>query len=120
MPELNDVNMELVSEMLKNKRGSLSLRKAADEIGISAPTLQRIEAKQVPTASNLVRIAEWLGVSVDDLRQTAKENRTRNTVEQIEVYLRADPDLDKEAATTIANVVKQVYDGLRKKKKPKR
>jgi transcriptional regulator with XRE-family HTH domain len=120
MPELDDVDMDLVSEMLKSKRGSMSLRKAAESIGVSAPTLQRLEAKQVPTASSLVKIAQWLGVSVDDLRRSDKAERRRSTVEQIEVYLRADPDLDKEAAATIANVVKQVYDGFRKKKKAKR
>lgn len=117
MPELGEVDMDLVSDLLKNKRGAMSLRKAAAEIGVSAPTLQRIEAKQVPTTSSLVRVAEWLGVSVDDLRRSRREERSRSTVEQIEVYLRADPNLDKDAATTIASVVKQVYDGFRKKKK---
>ena len=120
MSAKDQVDMDLVSDLIKSKRGNTSLRKTADEIGVSAPTLQRMEAKQIPNSTNLVKIAEWLGVSVDDFRSSDKNKRRKNTVEQIEVYLRADPELDKEAASTIANVVKQVYDGFKKTKKKKR
>ena len=120
MPNQNEVDMNLVSDLIKSKRGNDSLRTAAEQIGISAPTLQRIEAKQVPNTSNLLKVAEWLGVSFEDLRKMDQKDRRRGTVEQIEVYLRADPDLDREAASTIANVVKQVYDGFKKTKTKKR
>ena len=49
--------------------------------------------------------------------EAGKQERNRSTVDQIEVYLRADPNLDEHAAETIANVVKQVYDGFKAKKK---
>jgi transcriptional regulator with XRE-family HTH domain len=113
-----EVNVDLLSELLENKRGQacLSLRDAAEEIGISAPTLQRIEAGQAPTASTLLKLAQWLGVSVDDFRSTPKNKRKRNTIEQIEVLLRADKELDPEVAQTIANVARQVYDGFRRQK----
>ena len=114
MPELGEIKVELLKKMVRQKRGRDSLRVAAKNIGVSAPTLQRIESGQLPNSTSLIKIAEWLGVSLDDLRMSKQK---RNTVEQIEVYLRADPNLDDDAAQTIADVVKQVYNGFKKKKK---
>ena len=113
--EFGGINLELVSELLQNKRDQkgLSLREAAAEIGVSAPTLQRLEAGQVPTSATLMRLAQWLGVSVDGLSTTPKKGRKKDTIEEIEVLLRADPNLDQEAAATIANVARQVYDGFK-------
>ena len=117
MPELGEIKVELLKKMVRQKRGGDSLRVAAKKIGVSAPTLQRIESGQLPNSTSLIKIAEWLGVSLDDLRSKPKSKQKRNTVEQIEVYLRADPNLDDDAAQTIADVVKQVYNGFKKKKK---
>lgn len=117
--EMN-VDTALLSELVQEKRGrdGLSLRDAAAEIGTSAPTLQRIEAGQLPTASILLKLTDWLGITVDDLR--GPRNRAKKgTVEQIEVFLRADPDLDKKAASAIANMVRAVYDGYTKSQKAK-
>ena len=117
-----EINAELVGELLRGKRRRecLSLRDAALEIGISAPTLQRIEVGQIPTASTLLKLADWLGVGLDDLQSTPKKAQRRDTIEQIEVLLRADPHLDSEAAATIASVARQVYDGFKRQKKSRK
>lgn len=110
-----DVDTALLSELLQEKRTreALSLREAAAEIGTSAPTLQRVEGGQLPTASTLIKLADWLGMAIDDLRGGRKRGR-KGTVQQIEVFLRADPKLDKKAATSIANMVRAVYDAYAK------
>jgi len=120
MPGLGEVDMKLVGDLVrqKRKRENMSLREAAVQVRISAPTLQRVETGQLPTASVLVRVADWLGVKVDDLRQRPSES-PRGTVAQIEIFLRADPNLDRKAAAAIANIVREVYDGLVKGKKGK-
>jgi transcriptional regulator with XRE-family HTH domain len=116
--EFGEINVELLSELLQNRRKQkgLSLREAAGEIGVSAPTLQRLEARQVPNTPTLLRISQWLGVPVADLNTTPKSEQKKDTIEQIEVLLRADPNLDKDAAATIANVARQVYDGFKRQK----
>lgn len=118
--EIDTVDVALVSKLLRNKRAALSLREAAGEIGITAPTLQRLEAGQTPTAGTLVKLARWLGVSIDDLGTGPKKKRPRDTMTEIEVLLRADPNLDSDAAATIANVARQVYDGFKRKKETKK
>jgi transcriptional regulator with XRE-family HTH domain len=117
--EFGEINVELVGELLANRRSQkdLSLREAAAEIGVSAPTLQRLEAGQLPNATTLMKIAQWLGVGVDELRTTAKKKRKSDPIEQIEILLRADANLDPDAAKTIANVARQIYDGFKRQKK---
>lgn len=119
--DFGEINRELLSELLQNKRNQkgLSLREAAEEIRISAPTLQRLEAGEVPKTSTLLLVCHWLGVSVEALGRVPKEKRQRDTIEQFEVLLRADPNLDQEAAETIANVARQVYDGFKKRQSTK-
>lgn len=108
----NDVDTALLGELVRGKRhrDELSLREAAVQIGTSAPTLQRVEAGQLPTAITLIKLADWLGMAIDDLRRKRNREQT-GTVEQIEIFLRADPNLDKKAAASIANMVRAVYDG---------
>jgi len=114
------VDTALLSELVQEKRArdGLSLRDAAARIGTSAPTLQRIEAGQLPTATVLLKLTDWLGIGVDDLR-SQRHRPKKDTVEQIEVFLRADPDLDGRAASAIANMVRAVYDGYAKSRKAK-
>lgn len=117
---IGEINSKLLADLLQTKRfqEGKSLREAGKAIGISAPTLQRIEGGQVPTSSTLSKLAEWLELGIEDLISTPKTNETRkDTIKQVEVLLRADPDLDHDAATTIANVARQVYDGFKKKRR---
>jgi len=115
------IDRSLLSDLVRchRQRRRLSLREAAVEARVSAPTLQRVEAGQMPTALTLLRLADWLGMSVDDLRGKHPPTR-QGTVQQIEVFLRADPKLDKDTATAIANIVREVYDGFAKGKKAKK
>lgn len=48
-------------------RGSMSLRNAAKEIGISTATLSRIERGGVPDLATFKALCVWLGASADDL-----------------------------------------------------
>jgi len=116
--DYGEIDVDLLSKLLQNKREQegFSLREAAANIGVSAPTLQRLEAGQLPATSTLLKLTQWLGVSIEDLGTAPKEKRRKDPMEQIEVLLRADPDLDPEAATTIANVARQVYDGFKRQK----
>ena len=106
--DTGQVDVKLLSQLLQSKRGNKSLREAAADIGITAPTLQRLEGGQTPTVDTLVKLVRWLGVSIDDLRAGPKKPK-RDTLTEIEVLLRADPKLDGDAAETIANVARPFH-----------
>jgi transcriptional regulator with XRE-family HTH domain len=112
-----DVDAELLGDLIRRRRknGELSLREAADEIGVSAPTLQRVESGQIPNTSSLVRIAGWLGVSLGDLQKKGKGSEAKEgTI--IQVHLRAVQHLDPGAAEAIAEAVQKLYEVFSSKK----
>jgi transcriptional regulator with XRE-family HTH domain len=117
-----DVDTELLGDLMRRRRKTdgLSLRDAADQMGVSAPTLQRVEAGQPPNSANLIRITKWLQLPVDEvLRKEKKPANQLATVAQIEVHLRADPNLPPDAAEAIADAVQKLYAAFSKQNRPK-
>ena len=43
-------------------RGSKTLREAATEAGVSAPTLMRVESGRIPDVETFGRLCKWMGV----------------------------------------------------------
>jgi transcriptional regulator with XRE-family HTH domain len=52
--------------MVKNHRGPKKLREAAMEIGISAPTLLRVESGRMPDIDTFGKICRWLRMDPGD------------------------------------------------------
>ncbi len=51
-----------LGSLLQQKRGSMGIRAAAGEIGISPATLSRIENGSLPDLDTLQKACRWLGV----------------------------------------------------------
>lgn len=74
MPKYSLANL---GAMVKKKRGSRKLRETANDIGISAPTLLRIESGRMPDIETFGKVCTWLTVDPGDflgkpIQQTAK------------------------------------------------
>jgi len=115
-------NISLLVKAKRNKTG-LSVRQAADECGISPATMSRLErggSPQLPDASTLTKLANWLGTSVANLLRH-KESGVEapaaedNMPEFVEVHLRADKNLSPETADALAKMFRQLYDNVAKK-----
>ncbi|NTF88903.1 helix-turn-helix domain-containing protein [Agrobacterium rhizogenes] len=55
------LNIEKLGELIIARRGTLGVRAAAKEIGISSATLSRIENSHVPDLATFAAICRWLG-----------------------------------------------------------
>jgi len=64
---------------IKARRGHRSLREVAEEIGVSASTLSRIENGSVPELDSYVKISAWLNQG-DELRDYRIEIRATGIV----------------------------------------
>jgi transcriptional regulator with XRE-family HTH domain len=53
---------KMLGNLLLRKRGSMGIRAAAAEIGISSATLSRIEHGRLPDLDTLQKVCRWLGV----------------------------------------------------------
>ena len=96
--------------MIKSKRGKLGLRAAAKEIGISAPTLSRIEQGNLPDIDTYVKICEWLKVSTDYFTKGSSEQSTQDL---IVTSLRADKTLPADTVESLVNFINLAYNQVK-------
>ena len=116
----NTSTMLNLSALIKAKRreAGVGLRKAAEESGVSASTLSRLErgiSAKMPDTATLKSLSEWIGVSLSELmneKGTKKVSKAPepSTTEQVEVYLRADKNLSSESANALASTFTALYN----------
>jgi transcriptional regulator with XRE-family HTH domain len=104
------IDIEKLSQMVKNRRGTKNLREVAAEIGnVSISTLSRIEQGKVPDLETFLRICEWLGVLSTDFTfepsLTEADHKTK-----VLYHLRADRNLDAGIVESIAKMIEFAYD----------
>jgi transcriptional regulator with XRE-family HTH domain len=104
----------------KRRSKKMSIREAAQEIGVSAPTLSRVERGHLPDRQNLLRLTRWAGVRIDPmLHQDARRARNAlvhdphaSTPEAVELHLRADKNLSRDHAEALAEMFRLAYEAL--------
>ena len=100
-----------LTRMLRERRGSLSIRQAAAEAGVSFSTLSRVEAGAQPDMASYASLCVWLGVS-PGLFFTRVAERELSPLEHAITHLQADPRLTADAAGKISSVLRDLYDAL--------
>ncbi len=97
-----------LSNMIKTKRGDKGLRDVSKEIGVSAPTLSRIEQGKVPDVETFIRLCEWLEVSADNF--TKSYGITANAGKMALVaHLRAEKELEPETVNMLLKMIDLAY-----------
>lgn len=108
------LDRDLLATHLRTKIDSegKSIRAASDEIGCSAATLSRMlrgsRAANFPDTRNLFRAASWLGKSIADFEPGVRN--TSSTLADVEVHLRALPELSDKDKEALVAMVKALYD----------
>jgi transcriptional regulator with XRE-family HTH domain len=100
-----------LGRILRERRGSLSIRRAAAEAGVSFSTLSRVEAGAQPDLATFSRLCGWLGVAPGRFFSPLAE-RELSPLEQAIAHLQTDPRLTEEAAARISSVLRSLYDAL--------
>ena len=112
----------------KRRSKQLSIREAAAEIGVSAPTLSRVErGAHLPDRQNLLRLARWAGVRIDPVLHTDSRGARNalihdpaaSTPEAVELHLRADKNLSRDDAEALAEMFRVAYEALSRKHRPR-
>jgi transcriptional regulator with XRE-family HTH domain len=104
----------------KRRSKNLSIRQAAEEVGVSAPTISRVERGHLPERENLLRLARWAEVRIDPVlhdsarhaRNAAVHGPDASTLEAVELHLRADKNLSRDDAEALAEMFRLAYDAL--------
>src|SRR5919199_2813512 len=116
------VNRDVVGGAIRRKREELglSLRDVADETGVSASTLSRIEnGTGKPDADNIARLTAWLEMPIervmsgreqgDDAEQAVVYFPQEPTPSIVEAHLRADRNLTPETARALSELFRVAY-----------
>jgi len=116
------VNTEELGRAIHRRRDELglSLRDVANETGVSASTLSRIEnGTGKPDADNIARLTSWLDVPMERILSGRHPQAQANspvvyypqepTPEIVEAHLRADRNLSPETATALSELFRVAY-----------
>ena len=104
----------------KREETGLSLRDVADETGVSASTLSRIEnGTGKPDADNIARLTAWLNVPMERIMGGGQLDGDgalpviyfpkENTPDIVEAHLRADRNLTPETARALSELFRLAY-----------
>ena len=112
---------DALATAVREKMGkhALSIRDAASEIGCSPATLSRVlqgsSSSSYPAGETLVKAAGWTGRSLFALSRPGSSaiRPTPSTIADVELHLRALPDLPADAAEGLIAMVHAVYDKRR-------
>src|SRR6476620_11053602 len=100
----------------RREQQNLSLRDVADETGVSASTLSRIEnGTGKPDADNIARLASWLDMPIERVMHQGTDPNPvvyyphESTPEIVEAHLRADKHLTAETAKALSELFRVAY-----------
>jgi transcriptional regulator with XRE-family HTH domain len=117
----NLVNTVELGRSIRRKReeAGLSLRDVADETGVSASTLSRIEnGTGKPDADNIARLTAWLNVPMERIMGGGQADGEESAVvyfprestpEIVEAHLRADRNLTPDTAKALSELFRVAY-----------
>jgi transcriptional regulator with XRE-family HTH domain len=105
------IAVEALGRLVREHRGQLSIRQAAEVAGVSFSTLSRVEAGAQPDLATFLRLCAWLGEPPERFFRPSAQ-RTPDTIDQVTSHLMADPRLSPDAAERIVAVVRDLYGAL--------
>ena len=97
-----------LGQMLQRKRGSMGIRAAAGEIGISAATLSRIENGRIPDLETLKKVCAWLCVDPTDFLGIPEQPRTLGK-SSIQVVFKKDRALTPKTSQALSKLILAAY-----------
>lgn len=105
------LNSDLLSGMIKEKRGEKGLRETAIEIGgVSPATISRIEKGKIPDVDTFIKICKWLETSTDTFIINTKSNKISSNKERIVAHLRAEKELEKSTVNMLLKMIDLAYE----------
>lgn len=102
MPRLSLSNL---GAMVKKRRGASKLREAAKEIGISAPTLLRVESGRLPDLDTFGKICRWLQIDPGDFLGRPSQQTAAPAETTISAHFKAERLPEPETLNALARML---------------
>lgn len=105
-------SLETLGQLIVEKRGSMGVRAAAKEIGISAATLSRVENGYLPDLQNFSLICQWLGIDPNKILGFTSTRTSDNDAIRASVHFRKEKTTSPETAAALAKMILHVQRAL--------
>lgn len=109
--EQERLDIAQLGQLLRERRGLLSIRQAAAEADVSFSTFSRVEGGAQPDLATFARLCAWLRVSPSKFFTPIIE-RELSPLEEAITHLRADPRLTPQNAGRISSMLTELYTAL--------
>ena len=99
--------MAKFGQLIAEKRGSMGVRAAATEAGVSPATLSRVENGHMPDLETFAKICKWLGRDPRDflgLSETGQGSRV--------VHFKKNSTVSMETATALGELILAAEDAM--------
>ncbi|MEI9899960.1 MAG: helix-turn-helix domain-containing protein [Hyphomicrobium sp.] len=94
----------------------LTWKDVSVQSGVSASTLTRLSQGKRPDVDSLTALTQWLGLSADRFMGRVIAFGTATPLAQISSILMDDPNLNKDAAIALDEMIKSTYARLKSQK----
>jgi transcriptional regulator with XRE-family HTH domain len=105
-------SLDTFGQLILEKRGSVGVRAAAKEIGISYATLSRVENGYLPDLRNFRLICQWLGVDPNQILGFASPKDSGDNTIRASVHFRKEETTSPETAAALAKMILHVQRAL--------
>lgn len=92
-----------LGSLVRQKRGTLGVRAAAAEAGVSSATFSRVENGQIPDLATFAKICLWLGVDPKQFLGLPEEKSEKPPAAY--VHFKKDVAINQETATSLARLI---------------
>jgi len=108
---MSKIDTGKLSSMIKSKRGNKGMRDVSKEIGVSAPTLSRIEQGKVPDVDTFIKLCEWLGVTADTFTKSGSKSikSIKPGKAALVAHLRAEKELEPDTVNLLLKMIDFAY-----------
>ncbi|MEX0957221.1 MAG: helix-turn-helix transcriptional regulator [Rhizobiaceae bacterium] len=94
------MKLDDLAHLVVRARGSMGIRAAAREIGISPTTLSKIENGHVPDQATLQKVCDWIGEEVTKF----------TAMGGLQIAFKKNKTLQRETALSLANLIKRAEE----------
>ncbi len=104
------LSIENLGRKIAERRGTIGVRAAAKEIGISSATLSRVENGNIPDLATFAKICNWLG---EDPNRFLGMQPAKDRVETASVQFRKKDATSIDTATALGDMILKAQTALR-------
>lgn len=105
-------SLDTLGELILERRGSMGVRAAAHEIGISPATLSRVENGHLPDLENFRLICRWLDIDPNRILGFRSGKDVREDEIRASVHFRKERTTSPDTAAALARMILHVQRAL--------